>query len=311
MKDSVVITGATGFIGQHLARYFSQKGVRVYALVPPGRSKGVTFHNDPNILIREFDMHDIQLSAESCSKNPLAVIHLAWEGVASELRSKTRLQFSNVELSLSAVELAAELDAQRIVLLGSTLEYAFCEQVVNRKAPPSPLNAYGAAKIASRFLSESLAKELKVPFVYSVLTGVYAPDRLGNNVINYVIRELLSKRKPSLTRMEQMWDYVHIDDAIRAIYLIMTKGKDGAFYAIGSGESKPLAEYVQCIRDIIDPSLPLGVGDLPYPQGPMISSCVDLSELSRDTGYCPQIPFSKGIVSVINAIKNEQNEVAK
>lgn len=311
MDDSVVITGATGFIGQHLVRYFSQKGIRVYALVSPKRHKETVFKDILNVSVQEFDIHNIKLTAEHCSRCPLAVIHLAWEGVSSEFRGETRLQFANVDMSLSAIELASELSAKRVILLGSTMEFAFSGQTVSRSALPAPLNAYGAAKVASRFLCESLAKELNVPFIYAVLTGVYAPDRLGNNLINYVIRELLNKRTPSLTRLEQMWDYVHIEDAIRAIYLIMTKGRGGAFYAIGSGESMPLAKYIQCIRDIIDPSLPLGVGDLPYPQGPMISSCVDLSELSRDTGYRPQISFSKGIVSVIEAIKNEQKEESK
>ena len=175
------------------------------------------------------------------------------------------------------------------------------------KTPPSPQNAYGAAKVAARFLCESLCKELKIPYIYAVATGIYASDRRDDNVIYYTISKLLKREKPSLTKLEQLWDYVHIDDAVEALYLISTKGKDGAFYSIGHGDNWALANYIYKIRDIIDPSLPLGIGEVPYKgrSGVLPCSCVDLTDLCHDTGFVPRVSFEEGITRVIEAVKNQ------
>ena len=67
-----------------------------------------------------------------------------------------------------------------------------------------------------------------------------------------------------------------------------------------------MANYIYKIRDAIDPSLPLGIGDIPYRDGKMPMSCVDLSEIKRDTGFEPKIPFGKGILDMIENVKKSR-----
>lgn len=201
--------------------------------------------------------------------------------------------------------MAAQLQAQRFILPGSTMEYTYCGQKINEKACPSPQNAYGAAKISARYLCQTLCEELKLPYIYMVITGIYAADRRDNNVIYYTISELLQGRKPSFTALQQRWDYIHIDDVMQAFYLIATKGKGGAFYSVGHGDNWPLVNYITQIRDIIDPSLPLGIGEIPYKDTRLPSSCVDMVSLKKDTGFVAEIPFEVGIKKVIEAMREE------
>lgn len=301
--ETVVITGGDGFIGSHLVRYFAEKNLRVYALTIPENPVVERIQNIRNVTVIQRNLNETDVLVKELPKSPLAFIHLAWSGVSPESRSSVDIQLGNVSLCLEAAKLAAKLKAQRFILPGSTMEYAYCGQEINEKACPSPQNAYGAAKISARYLCQALCEELKLPYIYAVITGIYAADRKDSNVIYYTILELLQGQKPSLTALEQRWDYVHIDDVTRAFYLIATQGKAGAFYGIGHGDNWPLANYITQIRDAIDPGLPLGIGEVPYKDSRLPSSCVDMTALKADTGFVPKIPFEKGIKEVIQNVK--------
>ena len=75
------------------------------------------------------------------------------------------------------------------------------------------------------------------------------------------------------------------------------------FYAIGHGDNWELSNYVRIIHEKIDSSLPLGIGDIPYSFNEMPSSCVDLSDLKKDTDFVPRIDFETGIEKVIERLK--------
>ena len=302
--NHIVITGADGFIGSHLVRAFVEKGYGVTALIMEHSPIRHRIEGIENVTIVEGDLANWESLAQQLPQAPMAFFHLAWAGVSPEGRNSVAIQMPNIELCLNAARLAHKVNAQRFILPGSTTEYPYCD-IINENAMPCPLNAYGAAKVSARFLCQSLCEELKLPYIYMVITGVYSADRVDNNVIYYTISSLLEGKRPAFTRLEQLWDYVHIDDVMGAFVSIAEKGKPGAFYAIGHGDNQPLANYIYAIRDAIDPSLPMGVGEVPYKDGKMPASCVDLTALREDTGFIPQIPFSEGILGVIEAVKNK------
>lgn len=303
--ETVVITGGDGFIGSHLVRYFAEHGMQVYAVTVPDSPVVGRIQNIPHVIVLQRDLNETGVLLNELPQTPVAFLHLAWSGVSPENRNSVDLQIGNIKLCLQAARLAAQLKAKRFILPGSTMEYAYCGQEINERACPSPQNAYGAVKISARYLCEALCEELKLPYIYVVITGIYAADRRDNNVIYYTISELLQGRKPSLTALKQRWDYVYIDDVVRAFYLIATQGKGGAFYSIGHGDNWPLSSYIRQIRDVIDPSLPLGIGEIPYKDVRLPSSCVDMTSLKEDTGFLPQVPFEVGIKKVIERIKEQ------
>lgn len=308
---AVVITGADGFIGHHLVQYMTAQGYTVYAIVIEESPTRNRLDGLENVHVVIGSGKDYPTLAGQLPQNPTAFVHLAWAGVSPGERNSTAVQMGNIDLCLSAVRLAAQIGAERFVLPGSTTEYTDCGMEINERACPSPQNAYGAAKVASRYLCAALCEELKLPYVYTVITGIYAADRTDNNVIFYAISSLLKGEKPSFTALEQLWDYVHIDDVIRALFLIATRGRDKAFYTIGHGDNWPLCNYIYQIRDLIDPDLPLGIGEIPYKDGCRPSSCVDLTSLREDTGFEPQVPFHEGIREVIRRVAERMDTQGK
>lgn len=297
--QSVVITGADGFIGRNLLRYISGQGVLVYALVLENSPNIAKIRDLKNVIIIQGDLLDWQILTDKLPESADAFIHLAWAGVAPDERNSIVVQKMNIDLCLNAVQLASKIKAKKFILPGSTLEYAYCGTLINDKALPSPQNVYGAVKTGMRYICQELCHELQLPYIYVVITSIYGADRIDNNVISYTIKTLLNGDRPALTRLTQLWDYVHIDDVVYALYLIAKSGKADAFYAVGHGDNWPLANYIYTIRDLINPELPLGVGEISYKDSRQPSSCVDLTALQKDTGFKPQINFETGIKRTI------------
>ena len=119
-----------------------------------------------------------------------------------------------------------------------------------------------------------------------------------------VISRLLAGKKPALTAGEQMWDYLYADDAAAALMLLAKKGRDGGIYPIGSGVARPLREFIEIIRDLIDPALPLGFGEIPYSEKQVMHLCADIGPLSADTGFSPKVSFEEGAKRTIEWVKN-------
>lgn len=234
--------------------------------------------------------------------------HFAWAGVKPELRNDLDVQMMNVNMTLDCIKLAIAIGIKKIVFPGSTNEYLYYGKPLNKDAIPSPNNAYGAAKIALRYLCNDFAMRNNIDFVYTIIAGIYAADRCDNNVIYYTIDKLLHREKPSLTRLEQLWDYVYVDDVMEALFLVGEKGKGGAVYAIGHGDNWELHNYIRIIHQKIDPSLPLGIGEVPYNSNVLPSSCIDLTDIKRDTGFEPKVNFEEGISQVINKIKEDMED---
>lgn len=306
--EKVLITGADGFIGHNLVEKLLGEGKEVYAIVYPGHN---IYENKfvKNLRVKSMDINQIMNYKNEFPHGEIdTMYHLAWTGVQPELRNDLDVQLMNINMTLDCMKFAKAIGIKKVIFPGSTNEYLYYGKPINKDAVPSPNNAYGATKIALRYLCSDYASRNDIQFIYTIITGIYAADRRDNNVIFYTIDKLLKKEKPSLTKLEQLWDYVYIDDVMEALFLIGEKGKDGAVYAIGHGDNWALSNYIRIIHEEIDVSLPLGIGDIPYANDRLPGSCIDLTDIKRDTGFVPKVDFKEGIARVINKIKTDMEK---
>jgi nucleoside-diphosphate-sugar epimerase len=103
-------------------------------------------------------------------------------------------------------------------------------------------------------------------------------------LIIYAVNELHAGHSPEFTKCEQMWDYLYCDDVARAFFAVGDAGIDGKVYPLASGNRRKLSEYLESLRNIVNPDgIPqFGKKDY-YPHQPMYLY-VDISELTSDTG---------------------------
>ena len=300
----VLVIGANGYLGSRLSFTLAAKGYQVVALVDR-RFPCDSVTDIPNILVQEFMMEEL----ESLEGSPIfddvdTIYHFAWAGVNAKLRNESEIQVQNVMFGLKVMEFAERHHIKRVIVPGSAAEMSCGDGIVTGKEIPAPSDMYSAAKVATRYICQTYARRHKIELIWALITSIYGPGRNDNNLITYVIQTLLKGEKPSTTGLEQKWDYLYVDDLIRALVLLGEKGIGGKVYPVGSGEHKQMRKYVEMIRNIINPLLPLGIGEIPYKNPDKIDNQVfDVSELKKDTGFEAEFDFEKGIEKTINYYK--------
>ena len=302
--NKVLVIGANGFLGSNLSKKLASEGVEVVALVAKGWDyspiQGIDY-----IQCVEFELETLSdLDNQTFLIGVDTIYHMAWAGVSTTLKNEAETQAKNILYGLSVLEFAKRHGINRIIVPGSASEYACGQGIINGKNDSAPSDLYSASKVATRFLCQTYARQHDMELIWTAITSIYGPGRNDNNLITYAIRTLLKGEKPSFTGLEQQWDYLYIDDLIDALIAIGHKGKGGIIYPIGSGEHRQMNEYVKIIRDAINPSLPLGIGDLPYKNKTIDNQILDISSLRKDTGFQPQYTFEKGIKKTIDYFKH-------
>jgi nucleoside-diphosphate-sugar epimerase len=171
------------------------------------------------------------------------------------------------------------------------------------QTPVNPQSGYGIAKYTAGKLSALLCDQLDMQFNWVRILSVFGPLDASHTLIMYTINELISGRVPEFTKCEQIWDYLYCDDAAEAFLAIGEKGVNGKYYPLGSGNKRPLSEYIESIKNIVSPGIRLQFGKKEYyPHQPMYL-CADISELIMDTLWKPEVSFEEGIKNIIDTIK--------
>ena len=93
--------------------------------------------------------------------------------------------------------------------------------------------------------------------------------------------------------------YIYAEDTAKAFVEIVEKGVDQKAYTVGSGEKRLLKDYIYAIRDAIDPTLDVGIGERDYNPDQVMYLVADTTELIADTGYKPETTFEEGIKKTI------------
>ncbi len=295
---TAVITGANGFIGINLVRRLLKENIHIYAFVMEEEPLKEDLFN-PLVTVVRCNLEAIDYNSVDIPDNIDVMYHFAWNGVQPEDRKNFDVQFTNVNITLNCLKLVKYKKIKRIIMPGSTNEYLYSKSIINEHCIPTPRDDYGSVKVSLRFLAKQFAWDNGIEFIYAVISGIYSEQRRDSNIISYTIDKLLKKERPSVTKLEQLWDYVHIDDVVEAFFLIGQKGKSGKLYAIGHGDNWALSNYIKIISKKIDPSLPLGIGDVSYSSNDLPMSCVDLTDLKKDTGFEPKVSFEDGVTRMI------------
>lgn len=297
-----VLSGATGFIGRTLTDLLLARGDRVIALVHRGSKRLPEIEERENFTVLPLDLCDF--AGYTPAVHADVFFHLAWAKTAVDGRDDAEAQIRNIVYTSDAVRLASRFGCSVFVGAGSQAEYGIAKAPLCGDSPTDPQSGYGIAKYAAGKLSRLLAGKLGIRHCWARILSVYGKGDGEGTLISYLIRTLRAGGVPELTPCEQIWDYLHVEDAARALAAIADFGKDGKVYPIGSGEGRPLREYVELLRDIVAPGACIRFGAKPYyPHQPMLLTA-DIRELTGDTGFVPAISFAEGIQKTTERIES-------
>lgn len=301
-----VVTGPTGAIGTALCLALANNGIEVFAVSRPGspRAQAIPAHEKIHTVF--CDVSSLASLPELIPEGADAFYHFAWAHTIGPGRNDMPAQINNIRYTIDAARAAAALGCKVFIGAGSQAEYGRVEGVLKPETPCFPENGYGMAKLCAGHMSRVECQKLGLDHIWTRILSVYGPGDGPNTMISGVIKQLLEGRKPALTAGVQQWDYLYSADAANAFCLLAKHGVSGKTYPVGSGCAKPLKLYIHQLRDAIDPSLPLGLGEIPYGPQQVMRLEADISELHQDTGFAPQVEFSEGIRVTIDHLKGNE-----
>lgn len=299
---SAVVNGPLGTVGMALVRNLLEKGVETWAVCYPGDKRIGNLPAGAKVV--ECDMREIQRLPEKVSHAD-AFFHLAWMGTIGPGRNDTLLQTENIRCAVEAAKVAKLLGCQVFVGVGSQAEHGRIEGKVTAETPCFPTTGYGIAKLCAGQMTRLECSQLGIRHVWARILSAYGPGDGPLSVIPSMLDKLLKGEKPSLTKGEQLWDFCFSGDVAEALYCMAVSGKDRKIYPVGSGKVCPLREYFEVVRDAVDPSLPLGIGELPYNENQVMHLQADLTPLVEDTGFVPKVSFEEGIQITLRAYREQ------
>ena len=183
--------------------------------------------------------------------------------------------------------------------IGNSLEVIEAVEALNGNMSVDPVTGYGVCKYTAGKLSRIFAQNMGLRHIWVRILSVYGPGDNKKTLISSCIDSILNNKPFDTTEGNQMWDYIYSEDCARAFIKVATSGVDGKVYTIGSGKIRPLREYIEIIRDNINPDFNVGFGRRAYNKNQVMYLKADISELVNDTGFVPQITFEEGIKRTI------------
>ncbi len=290
-----IVTGGTGMLALALERVLVRRGVSVTLVVRPDSPRIAHMDAGPDTQVVLCDISNLgSLKKEELGSFD-SFYHFAWGGTYGSSRDDGYMQNDNVRYTLDAVALAEELGCGVFVGAGSQAEYGRVDGVIAPETPTRPESGYGMAKLAAGGLSRLACRQKGVRQVWGRVLSLYGQGDNERTMMASCIRSLVVGERMSFTKGEQPWDYLHCDDAAEAFYRMGLSGQDGATYVVASGSGRTLAQYITAARDVINPDMEVGIGELPSPEGTTFPLRADITSLQRDTGFAPVVDFEEGV----------------
>lgn len=257
-----------------------------------------------------------RLSEPAALAHPLAdfkpdvVYHLGWSGSGPAGRNDPRERADNVACSLALVDLAAQAGAGAWIGLGSQAEYGPTPAVLDESTPTRPVTEYGAAKLSAAQLTRAVCAARSLRHVWLRLLTAYGPADRPAYLIPHIILSLLRGRRPALTEGSQPGDFLHVTDACSAIRAAGVTESCAGTYVLASGDHRPIREVALAIRDMIDPRLEIGVGEV-IPDRAPTGLRGDPRALENATGWSPSVPLEAGLAGCIDWYRQNLDRYAE
>ena len=285
-----IVTGATGFLGGALVEELLDNEYEVVKL---------------NVSKLEYD--DIYHDSD-------VLFHFAWAGVTDDYSISWDKQLENIRYSCELMEWAAGLGIKKFVYPGSIMEYEHGKAYYHGIHPLPARHYYHVAKHSARHLLRVHADQNNIAFFPLTISNVYGYREnckgMLNRMINKTINRMINNEKSSFTAAEQKYDFIYINDAVRAIRLVAEQGKPYKEYYIGNRNQHQLKEFLFEAERILKPKHPLGIGEIEYEGVSLDYSEFDTNSLYEDFGFEPQISFAEGVAITAEKMMSAKKEHA-
>ncbi|GCA91745.1 NAD-dependent epimerase/dehydratase family protein [Microcystis aeruginosa] len=302
----VLITGASGFVGSHVARLLVAEGCEVYALVRESSKQWRIQDILPSLHLWQSDLLEFEnVNTYLQEIKPELCIHLAWYAVPGKyLNSQENLD--SIQASINLLSQLAELGCKRFVGIGTCFEYDLSLGYLSESSLTKPITLYAATKVALSTILQQFAQITEMEVAWIRLFYQYGPMEDERRLVPGIISSLLRDEVVKTTKGEQIRDFLHIEDVASAIWAV-AKGNVSGVVNVGSGQPVTVGQIALELGNLLGKPDLIHLGALPYrPNDPMFI-CANNELLRRKTDWTQKYNLTTGLKNTIEWYKDHLN----
>lgn len=288
--ETVMVSGASGFLGGHLMACLLEQGARIVATSRASRED-----RSRPIRWRKVDLSvAAEVEAAVAEEKPAAIFHLSSMADAKRDLSLVQPTFeADVVSTLNILTAAARTPVRSLVLSGSL-------ETPDRGAVPT--SPYAAAKACSQLYAETFKALYGVPVVATRIFMCYGPGQPDWKLIPSVTAELLAGRTPAIASPDREVDWIFAPDAAQGLVAASVHaGPDTPQIDIGTGRAVTIRALVEQLRDIAQPGLPLDFSAA-RPRAEVVR-IADADATCALTGWRAKTPLETGLRATVAALR--------
>ncbi|MFL6157179.1 MAG: dTDP-glucose 4,6-dehydratase [Marmoricola sp.] len=314
----LLVTGGAGFIGSHYVRtvlsgaWGETEPEQVLVLdkltYAGNRANLAPVADDARLEVVEGDILDRELVDDLIARVD-AVVHFAAEThVDRSIRRAHEFVVTNVVGTQTLLDSARTVGVERFVHVSTDEVYgSIAIGSWDEGQPLLPNSPYSASKASGDLLARAYQQTYGVPVCITRCSNNYGPYQYPEKIIPLFVTNLIDgKPVPLYGDGGNVRDWLHVDDHVRGIELVRTRGRAGEVYNIGSGSALTNRELTSKLLELcgagperVRPVADRKAHDLRY--------AVDDSKIRTELGYQPQVPFAEGIAEVVQWYRDNRD----
>lgn len=334
-REKVLVTGAAGFIGMHMALRLVKDGydvlgmdnlntyysldLKLARLREQGIETGKIQYNRmldgiKGIRFIQLDLADAHLLEELFENERFDfVIHLAAQaGVRYSIENPSAYIDANVKGFLDILESCVKNQIKHLIYASSSSVYGINKETPFKESDKTEgqVSLYAATKKANEAMAHSYACVHKLPVTGLRFFTVYGPFGRPDMALFKFTRRILEDQPIEVYNHGKLSrDFTYVDDIVEGISNLVDKRPKAEIpyeiYNIGKGEPIALDAFIKAIEKELGKTAKRN--NLPMQPGDVVRTWADVSKLNDNTGYLPKTSIQEGVQYFVRWYKSHYN----
>ena len=310
MKHPILITGAAGFVGSNLARYFVSRGIKVNIIIK--RSSNTWRLND---IIKKTNVHYADISDINNVKKiikkikPQTIYHLATHGGYSDQTDLVKIKKSILDATYNLINECKKYKFNIFINTGSSSEYGFKNKAMKESDILEPNSYYSVFKSSASLYCQYESLKSNIQIVTIRPFHVYGPYERSNRLIPSLIRNMLNDKKVKLVSPKVSRDMIYISDVVN-FYIMVANKKNlkGEIFNLGSGKKTTIKEIYSLLKKITNYKVKNYWGSMKNRYWDQSIWYSNNLYVKTKLNWKPEVDLKKGLANTVNWYKKFYNE---